>query len=84
MGLEAVFLHDPTTFLAVIMPELFTWRAGAVRVLTEGIAKGQTIADTGYKNWNAPHAWDDRPPVQLAVAVRTEEVQRILYERFCA
>ena len=84
MGLEAVFLHDPSTLLAVFMPELFTWRPGAVRVLTEGIATGQTIQDTGFKNWNAPHAWDGRPRVQVATAVQTEEVQRVLYERFCA
>lgn len=82
--MDAIFLHDPTTFLAVIMPELFTWRAGAIRVLTSGIAMGQTIADASIRNWNSPHAWDNRPPVHLAVDVRTEDVQRILYERFCA
>ena len=27
-GMEAVYVHDPTAFAAVIQPELFTWKAG--------------------------------------------------------
>ena len=85
VGIEAVFLHDPSTFMAVIMPELFTWQAGAVRVITEGPATGHTIRDTGFKlHWNAPNAWSNRPKVEVAVAVQAERVQQILLERFCA
>ena len=85
MGIDSVFLHDPSTFLAVIMPELFTWHGGAVRVITDGPAMGHTIRDSGFKqHWNSAHAWDGRPAVQLAVAVQAERVQEILLQRFTA
>lgn len=42
---EAIIVHDPTALAAVLRPDLFTWRRGAIRVCTEGIARGHTIVD---------------------------------------
>ena len=52
-----MYLHDPAAFAAVIAPELFTWRSGAIRVVTEGLARGLTLMDEGKKVWNGPNAW---------------------------
>jgi uridine nucleosidase len=48
-GDPAVFLHDPVSFLALLRPELFTFRKGVVRVETQGICKGHTSMDMGLK-----------------------------------
>lgn len=38
---------------------------GQVRVLTESVARGMTVIDRGLKRWNNPHAWTERPLVQV-------------------
>ena len=81
MGIDAVYLHDPTAFAAVILPELFTWRKARLRVLTDGIAVGMTVADVGEKNWNAPNAWSDRPYIHVALNVDSEGVRPAILER---
>ena len=81
MGIDAVYLHDPTAFTAVILPDLFTWKEARLRVLTEGLGAGMTIADLGQKNWNTPNAWSDRPLIQVALAVDPEGVKPAVLER---
>ncbi|TVT99286.1 hypothetical protein EJB05_55361, partial [Eragrostis curvula] len=39
------FLHDPTSFTALVHPELFTFKKGVVRVGTQGIFTGHTLMD---------------------------------------
>ncbi|KAK9847787.1 hypothetical protein WJX84_001186 [Apatococcus fuscideae] len=80
-GVDSCFVHDPTAFAAVFRPDLFTWQAGKVLVLTEGVARGMTIMDHCVRNWAAPHAWSDRPLVQVAVAVQADKVAPMLLER---
>ena len=36
---------------AVLAPELFDWKAGAVVVVTQGPARGHTIQDEGECGW---------------------------------
>ncbi|KAK9800239.1 hypothetical protein WJX73_004601 [Symbiochloris irregularis] len=81
MGIDAVYLHDPTAFAAVILPDLFTWSRARLRVLTEGIGAGMTIADVGDKKWNSPNAWSERPIVQVALNVDPEGVRPAILER---
>ena len=82
--MEAVYVHDPTAFAAVIQPERFTWRSGPVRVLTEGVARGMSVMDAGLKRWNSPNGWTDRPKVQVAVGVEGGPVVAMLLERMRA
>lgn len=44
-----IFLHDPTCFAALIKPQLFEYKNGAVRVETQGICTGHTLMDFGLK-----------------------------------
>lgn len=80
-GMEAMFLHDPTAFCGVISPECFTWKAGAVRVVTEGLACGATIMDLGNKTWNSPNGWMNRPHVKVAIDVDAERLTKLIYDR---
>lgn len=63
--MDAVYVHDPAALAAVLQPSLFTWRPGQIRVLTESVARGMSVMDTGLKRWNRPHSWTDRPKVQV-------------------
>ena len=80
-GIEAIFAHDPTAFIAAVQPELFTWRGGAVRVISEGFAKGKTLQDPGRKKWNVENGWTGRPKVQVAIDARVEEVISSMLKR---
>ena len=73
-----MYLHDPAAFAAVIAPELFTWRSGAVRVVTDGLTRGLTIMDEGKKVWNGPNAWMGRPAVSVAVGVDAAAVVQLV------
>lgn len=77
--MEAMFLHDPAAFAAVIAPEQFTWKTGAVRVVTEGLACGATIMDVGNKTWNRPNGWMGRPAVKVATGVNGETVVELIH-----
>ena len=82
--MESVYVHDPTAFAAVIHPERFTWKAGPVRVLTEGVARGMSVLDAGHKKWNSPNGWTGRPMVHVALAVQKEPVVATLLQRMRA
>jgi uridine nucleosidase len=49
VGLDGIFLHDPTALVAVLQPQLFGWQDGGVRVACEGVARGRTMMDAGTK-----------------------------------
>ncbi|KAE8673040.1 Uridine nucleosidase 1 [Hibiscus syriacus] len=44
-----IFLHDPVSFVALVRPDLFTYKKGVVRVETQGICVGHTLLDQGLK-----------------------------------
>ncbi|CAI0469609.1 unnamed protein product, partial [Linum tenue] len=47
--------------MAVVRPDLFTYRKGVVRVETQGICIGHTLMDQGLKRWNTSnHGLDNR------------------------
>lgn len=83
MGLDGIYLHDPTALVACLRPELFTWTEGAVRVsCEEGLARGKTFLDTGAKQWALQNAWSGRPKCRVALqldapAVLADCMQRL-------
>ena len=50
-----------------------------MRVLTEGMARGMTVMDTGSKKWNSPNGWTGRPSVHVAVAVQGNQLLPCCY-----
>jgi len=64
------YVHDPSAVMYLIDPSLFELIRGPVRVVTEGIASGQTImAVYDYQAQLAP--WKDKPFVNVAIAVKS-------------
>ncbi|XP_049401485.1 uridine nucleosidase 1-like [Solanum stenotomum] len=73
-GVYGVFPHDPVTFVALVRPDLFTYKKGVVRVETQGICVGHTLLDQGLKKWNTSNPWTDFSPVSVAWTVDVDEV----------
>lgn len=64
------YAHDLLAFIYLVAPELFTLETGALRVVTEGLAQGQTILNRRpYIRY--PHAgWGQEvPDAQVCMAV---------------
>jgi len=66
--LNGFAVHDSSAVAAVLHPKFFTFERGAVRVIPDGIAKGQTILrPEGY--FDHAKDWDGRPSCRVAVTV---------------
>ncbi|KAJ0028098.1 hypothetical protein Pint_35998 [Pistacia integerrima] len=73
-GVYGIFLHDPVSFVAVVCPDLFTYKKGVVRVETHGISVGHTLMDQGLKRWNGSNPWTGYSPVSVAWTVNVDQV----------
>ncbi|XP_010271714.1 PREDICTED: uridine nucleosidase 1-like isoform X2 [Nelumbo nucifera] len=73
-GVFGIFLHDPVSFVALVRPDLFTYKEGVVRVETQGICVGHTLMDQGLKRWNASNPWSDYSPILVAWTVDVDQV----------
>ncbi|OMO68296.1 hypothetical protein COLO4_29777 [Corchorus olitorius] len=73
-GVYGIFLHDPVSFVALVRPDLFTYKKGVVRVETQGICVGHTLLDQGLKNWNGSNPWTGYSPISVAWTVNVDEV----------
>ncbi|CAJ1886232.1 unnamed protein product [Sphenostylis stenocarpa] len=71
---HGIFLHDPVSFVALVRPDLFTFKEGVVRVETQGICVGHTLLDQGLKNWPSSNPWTGYSPVSVAWTVNVEGI----------
>jgi len=60
-GIRGCCLYDVAAAICVVEPQLFTTVSGPIRVVTEGIAIGQTIQRPPGLQF-PPGAWDGAPP----------------------
>jgi purine nucleosidase len=77
--LQGIYVHDSSAVAYLLAPHLYTTRSGPVRVLTDGIAVGQTIQKPSTFPVPAPD-WDQRPDCKVCVGVDMEGMLA-LYER---
>ncbi|MCX5480492.1 nucleoside hydrolase [Kaistia geumhonensis] len=69
-GVADMFVHDSSAVAYLIDPSLFTTRRGSIRVVTDGIATGQTMLKPDEYNF-PPGPWDDRPSHAVCIDVDT-------------
>lgn len=81
-GLAGMHTHDPSAIAYVLDPNLFTTRRGPVRVVTEGIAAGQTLLDR-VQNWHQPNPWTGQPAVNVCLGVDSERLLALYQQRIC-
>ena len=81
-GVRESPMHDSSAVACLLAPSLYTTRDAAVRVATEGVAKGQTIAGDPAAEY-ASTAWQGKPACKVCTAVDAEQVLK-LYKRTLA
>ncbi|XP_043702134.1 uridine nucleosidase 1-like isoform X2 [Telopea speciosissima] len=79
-GVCGIFPHDPVSFVALVRPDLFTFKEGVVRVETQGICAGHTLMDQGLKKWNSNNPWSGYAPVSVAWTIDVEGVVMYIKE----
>jgi inosine-uridine nucleoside N-ribohydrolase len=72
-GLEGFYVHDSSAVAAALRPDLFTGVTGAIRVVPNGIAIGQTILKPDGRTY-PPGPWDNRPSHTVLTGVQSAEV----------
>jgi purine nucleosidase len=71
VGLAGIACHDSLAVAYVVDPSLFTTRTGPVRVVTEGIADGQTIQKHVARRHRVD-AWEPYPPQTVCIGVDSQ------------
>lgn len=80
MKMNGICGHDPSTIVYLLRPDLFEVKKGAVRVMTEGLARGLTVMDQ-RQAWYGKNAWSDLPKVQVALGVDAKGVLNVILSR---
>lgn len=75
-GVDSIYVHDSSAVAYLLKPELFETRRGAIRVVSEGLAFGQTIQAPAAQTY-PPNAWDGRPAHLICTAVDSEGLRRL-------
>lgn len=79
-GVRTTFQHDSIAVAYAIAPELFETRRGKLRVITEGVATGQTIfCPVGHHTFDAPE-WAGLPTHTVCAKLDGPGFRK-LYER---
>jgi inosine-uridine nucleoside N-ribohydrolase len=74
---EGMVVHDSCACVYLVAPHLFTTRSGAIRVVADGIADGQTIQKPDGHSF-PPGNWDDLPSQQACIGIDADGVMALL------
>ena len=69
-------VHDSSAVAYLLRPDLFSSQDAVVRVVTEGIAMGQTINSPPGSTWAVDH-WDTTRVCRICTDVKSEEVLKL-------
>lgn len=75
---DGMVVHDSCACVYVVAPELFTTRNGAIRVVSGGIADGQTIQKPDSTGFPAS-PWDNLPSQKACTDVDAEAVLDLIH-----
>ena len=82
-GVDGIYTHDPSAVAYLLDSSIFETREGPIRVVTEGIAIGQTIQKGGTRTLRAPD-WDDRPSHTICIDANAERLLDLYYRTVTA
>jgi len=72
-------MHDSSAVAYLLRPDLYATKSAAVRVVSQGIAIGQTIAADPHAEFESD-AWRDRPECQICIDVDSGKVLALYLE----
>lgn len=76
---DGMVVHDTCACVYAVAPDLFKTETGAVRVVTEGIAEGQTLVKPDHFHFG-PSAWDGHPSQTICTGIEAEAVLSLIRE----
>lgn len=79
--IEGCYFHDASTIAYALDPTLFKIQRATVRVVTEGIAIGQTIVSPAGFSYPTP-GWTDRPLHNICVEVASDRLLHLFVNTF--
>lgn len=79
VGMEGCHVHDPSAIAYVIDPELFTFRTGPVRVVTDGPAEGHTMQKFDDRKYHHDD-WAVASPQRVGVTVKDQALLKLYRE----
>jgi inosine-uridine nucleoside N-ribohydrolase len=79
-GEYACHTHDPSAIAYLLDPTLYTVEHGPVRVVTEGLAAGQTLMDRRGE-WYGPNAWTEQRAAGVCTGVDAPRVLELYRAR---
>jgi inosine-uridine nucleoside N-ribohydrolase len=82
-GMPSIFVHDASAVAYLADPSLFKTRNGAIRVVTEGLAFGETIQKPDARKFPGG-AWDNRPSQAIAIDVEAEKLRQLFRKTIIA
>jgi uridine nucleosidase len=65
---DATYTHDPSAIAYLMAPALFQTIQGPIRVMTEGLSRGQTLMDR-RGHWSRANDWSTHRPTTVCVDV---------------
>ncbi|SHF78507.1 Inosine-uridine nucleoside N-ribohydrolase [Kaistia soli DSM 19436] len=83
-GLPGFPVHDSSAVGYLLDPTLFTTRAGPIRVVTEGIAIGQTIQMPNNRSFPPGNAWEGRPDHLVCIDSDPERFLKLYFDTVVA
>lgn len=83
LGMTSFPVHDSSAIAFAIQPELFKTKTGAIRVVTDGIATGQTIFAPDDASF-PPGPWDGVPHKQVCVDIDSTRLLELYAATICA
>ena len=75
-------IHDSSAVACLLAPHLYDFEEGPVRVVTEGVAMGQSIFGE-HPGRYASEAWLNRPSCRIATGVDGDGVRRLYLDTLC-
>lgn len=78
-GIAGIYSHDASAAAYIIDPEAFQVRSGALRAVTEGIARGQTIQAVGKCE---DGDWAGYPIQKVCIAVNSARILELFDQAF--
>ncbi|GGO71426.1 nucleoside hydrolase [Bowmanella pacifica] len=83
LGIAGCMVHDPSTIAYLLDPTLFEIEEGRIRVVTEGLAVGQTTLAPGHRHFPYP-GWENLPQQKVCMKVRSQALLDLVTSRLSA
>lgn len=82
LGMSGFPVHDSSAIAYVLQPALFQTDSGAIRVVADGIASGQTIFAPDSASF-PPGSWDGVPTKQVCIDVDSHDLLKLYAKTIC-